>query len=291
MSSSNAPLINHLVIIGVGSIGASLGLALRRSGCVRKVTGVGRCEDNLKIAHRRGAIDAYSRDAAEAVKTADMVFLAVPMKTMRSVMENINANLPKHAIVTDGGSAKRSIIKDAEVALDNFAQFVPGHPIAGTEKSGANAALLDLFEQRNVILTPTESTDSNATEQVKAMWQAAGANVEIMDAEHHDLVLALTSHLPHMLAYGLVDCLSNQSESDEIFQYAAGGFRDFTRIASSDPIMWRDICVSNRDALIAAMDKYMEDMKSLYRAIKAEDGKELEAIFTRAKTARDQFLG
>lgn len=284
-------LIQHLVIIGVGSIGASLGLALRRSGAVKKVTGVGRSEANLKIAHRRGAIDAYSTNAATAVKTADVVFLAVPVQTMAQIMQQINASLPATAIVSDAGSTKVQVIKDAEQHLGNIANFVPAHPIAGTEKSGAEAAIFDLYKNRNVILCPSAKTSSQAVNLISRMWQTCLANIEIMAADRHDSLLAMTSHLPHMLAYGLVDCLAQSADSEQIFHYAAGGFRDFTRIASSDPIMWRDICVSNRDALIAAMEYYMRNMQNLYAAIKAEDGQQLEQIFSRAKRARDKFLG
>ena len=284
-------MINHLVIIGVGSIGASLGLALRREGFVQKVTGVGRGIENLKIAQQRGAIDEYSTDAAAAVATADVVFLAVPMGTMRASLETIKNTLPANAIVTDGGSTKGSVIKDFAEVFGSTKQFVPGHPIAGTEKSGAAAAIHDLYNDRRVLLTPDANTNPDALTIVREMWKVTGAKVEEMSAEHHDTVLAATSHLPHMLAFGLVDSLAKMDDVDEIFKYAAGGFRDFTRIASSDPTMWRDICVNNREALMASMDRYLDDMKEIYAAVAKGDGDKLQEIFSMAKMTRDKFCG
>ena len=284
-------MINHLVIIGVGSIGASLGLALRREGFVQKVTRVGRGIENLKIAQQRGAIDEYSTDAAAAVVTADVVFLAVPMGTMRASLETIKNTLPANAIVTDGGSTKGSVIKDFVEVFGSTQQFVPGHPIAGTEKSGAAAAIHDLYNDRRVLLTPDANTNPDALTIVREMWKVTGAKVEEMSSEHHDTVLAATSHLPHMLAFGLVDSLAKMDDVDEIFKYAAGGFRDFTRIASSDPTMWRDICVNNREALMASMDRYLDDMKEIYAAVAKGDGDKLQEIFSMAKMTRDKFCG
>jgi prephenate dehydrogenase len=284
-------MINHLVIIGVGSIGASLGLALRQAGAVKKITGVGRGEENLKVAQQRGAIDDYTSDAAEAVKTADVVFLSVPMGTMKTVLTTIQPTLPETAIVTDGGSSKGSVINDFNDVFGSTKQFVPGHPIAGTEKSGASAALWNLYNSRRVILTPTPDTPAEDLHLIREMWKATGAIVEEMSAEHHDDVLAATSHLPHMLAFGLVDSLSRMDDVQEIFRYAAGGFRDFTRIASSDPTMWRDICVHNREAILKSMDRYVKDMHDIYDAVDKGDADELMAIFSRAKATRDQFLG
>lgn len=285
------PMIHRLVIIGVGSIGASLGMALKHAGVVGKVTGVGRSEDNLQNAVEIGAIDEYATDVADAVTTADVVFLAVPMGSMEAVIQSIQPYLPKHAIVTDGGSAKSSVIHAFKNVFGSTEQFVAGHPIAGTEKSGALAGKIDLYAGRKVILTPDASTNSDSLSLITRMWEAAGAVVESMDAAHHDKVLALTSHLPHMLAFGLVDSLSSNKDVNEIFRYAAGGFRDFTRIASSDPVMWRDICLSNREALLAAMDAYLEDMKSIYKAVDTADADALMNIFSNAKDTRDQFMG
>ncbi len=284
-------MINHLVIIGVGSIGASLGLALRREGFVQTVTGVGRSIDNLHLAQQRGAIDQYTTHAAQAVETADVVFLAVPMGSMRAAMEAIKDHLPASAIVTDGGSTKGSVIRDFAEVFGSTRQFVPGHPIAGTEKSGAAAALHDLYKDRRVLLTPNADTPAESLQRIQQMWQATGAIVEQMSAEHHDKVLAATSHLPHMLAFGLVDSLARMDDVEEIFRYAAGGFRDFTRIASSDPTMWRDICINNREALMQSMQRYLDDMKAIYSAVDQADADALMEIFSRAKSLRDQFCG
>ena len=211
---------------------------------------------------------------------------------MHAVFEQISAAEIENTIITDAGSAKQSVINEAELVFgEKFKNFVPGHPIAGTEQSGVGAAFPELYQNRRVILTPTENTSFDALEKVRAMWQSAGAEVETMSAEHHDLVLAGTSHLPHLLAFGLVDCLNNLEDVDEIFRFAAGGFRDFTRIASSDPVMWRDICLSNRDEVMVMMRRYSAEMEKIYRALEAGDGEKLREIFERAKQARDAFCG
>jgi prephenate dehydrogenase len=196
--------------------------------------------------------------------------------------------LSAHAIVTDVGSTKQSVIADATASLgDAVSRFVPGHPIAGTECSGVEASFAELFQQRRVILTPTQETDEAATETVAELWRNAGAEVTQMSAVHHDHVLALTSHLPHVLAFALVDRLSQMQEHDEIFAYAAGGFRDFTRIASSDPVVWRDICLNNRSAVLDALQAYRDELDELAQALRNHDGAALEALFSRAKKARD----
>lgn len=278
-------------IIGTGLIGGSLALALRRAGFCQKITGAGRTEATLKKAVELGVIDSYETDLAKAASGADIIVVAVPLGAMKSVFEQIAPGLSNTVVVTDAGSAKQSVIRDAEAALgDKASKFVAGHPIAGTEQSGVEAAFKELYDNRRVILTPTESTSAEAAALVRAMWEAAGAEVETMSAEHHDLILAGTSHLPHLLAFGLVDCLNNLKDVGEIFRFAAGGFRDFTRIASSDPVMWRDICLSNRDDVMAMMKKYKNEMETIYRALEKNDGKQLEEIFTRAKKSRDSFL-
>ena len=282
-------MINHLVIIGVGSIGASLGLTLRQKGLVNKVTGVGRSIENLKVAQQRGAIDEYSIDAATAVVNADMVFLAVPVGTMRATMESIKDSLPNNAIVTDGGSIKSTVIQDFAEVFGSTTQFVPGHPIAGTEKSGAAAATHDFYHGCRVLLTPDINTNLEALNNVREMWKATGAKVEEMSAKEHDTILAATSHLPHILAFGLVNNLAKRDDINDIFHYTAGGFRDFTRIASSNPNMWRDICVNNRDALMLSMQLYLDNMKEIYTAVETNDSNKLLEIFSTAKTTRDQL--
>ncbi len=277
-------------IIGTGLIGGSLALALKQAGFCQRVIGAGRTEATLQKAVELGVIDHYEMDYSVAVKNADIVVVAVPLSAMKNVFEQIAPALSATAVVTDAGSAKQSVIKDAELALaKNFKRFVAGHPISGTEKSGVTAAFVDLYKNRKVILTPTEQADADAVKLVTEMWQAAGAEVESMSAGHHDMVLAGTSHLPHILAFGLVDCLNNLEEVDEVFRFAAGGFRDFTRIASSDPVMWRDICLSNREDILCMMEKYQQQLQTIHQALQDSDGEALINIFARAKQARDQF--
>ena len=282
----------RICIIGTGLIGGSLALALKHADFCGHITGAARTEATLARALELGVIDDYSTDIDVAVADADIVVVCVPLGAMRAVFSLIARGLKPGAIVTDAGSAKQSVIRDAAETLgEHYANFVAGHPIAGTERSGVQAAFRELYRQRRVILTPTDDTGPDALHRISAMWRAAGAEVETMSAEHHDMVLAGTSHLPHMLAFGLVDCLNNLEEVNEIFRFAAGGFRDFTRIASSDPVMWRDICLFNRDEVMAMMDRFQEEMQTIYDALESKDGEQLQAIFERAKKARDQFCG
>ena len=286
------PRVNTVCIIGTGLIGGSLALALRQSGFCQAITGAGRTESTLQRAVELGVIDSYSTSIAEAASAADIIVVSVPLGAMRAVFEQIKHGKNDNTIVTDAGSAKQSVIEDAEAVFGiNFQGFVAGHPIAGTEKSGVTAAFAELYQQRRVILTPTENSSTEAVDLVRSMWEAAGAEVELMDAAHHDLILAGTSHLPHLLAFGLVDCLNNMEDVDEIFRFAAGGFRDFTRIASSDPVMWRDICLHNREEVMAMMKRYRDEMELIYQALEDKDGEKLKAIFTKAKKARDAFCG
>lgn len=279
-------------IIGTGLIGGSLALALKRANFCAEIIGTGRTESTLQKALELGVIDRFETSMQTAVQGADIVVVAVPLGAMYAVFKDIAGALSPDAIVTDAGSAKQSVIADAQKALGTqFSQFVPGHPIAGTERSGVVAAFAELYQDRRVILTPTNKTSSSAVEAVTAMWKAAGAEVDCMSAEHHDLVLAGTSHLPHLLAFGLVDCLHNLEDVDEIFRFAAGGFRDFTRIASSDPVMWRDICLSNKEAVMDMMRRYRDEMERMYRTLEADDGEALKEIFERAKKVRDDFCG
>jgi len=284
--------VDTVCIIGTGLIGGSLALAIRQAGFCKEIVGAGRTEATLVKAVELGVIDRYDTSISNAAEDADIVVVCVPLGSMHAVFEQINAAEIENTIITDAGSAKQSVIDDAEFVFGaGFRNFVPGHPIAGTEQSGVSAAFPELYQNRRVILTPTENTSVDALEKVRAMWQSAGAEVETMSAEHHDLVLAGTSHLPHLLAFGLVDCLNNLEDVDEIFRFAAGGFRDFTRIASSDPVMWRDICLSNRDEVMVMMRRYSAEMEEIYRALEAGDGEKLREIFERAKQARDAFCG
>jgi prephenate dehydrogenase len=225
------------------------------------------------------------------VQDADMVVLAAPVGAMESLFRTLQPALSPDAIITDVGSTKLSVMAAAQAAFGRCpANFVPGHPIAGTEKTGVEASFAELFRERRVILTPGPGTDPAATAKVRAMWQLTGALVSEMSAEHHDQVLAATSHLPHVLAYALVDHLAAMDDRMEIFAYAAGGFRDFTRIASSSPEMWRDIACANRAALTAVLDGYLHDLQQLREAIARNDGESILAIFRRAKQARDKLI-
>ncbi len=285
-------IIKQLTIIGVGLIGGSLARGLRAAGAVQRVVGASRDEQHLQRAQTLGVIDDYETDLGRAVEGADVVFIAVPVGAMEDVLRRIAPHLAADTVVTDAGSTKASVIAAARAAFGDLpANFVPGHPIAGTENSGVEAAIPDLYRGRRVILTPTEASSPAAVSRVRALWQAVGAEVVETSAEHHDHVLAATSHLPHLLAFALVDTLARLDEKQEIFDYAAGGFRDFTRIASSDPRMWHDICLHNETALLDMLDRFTDDLSRLRQAIAEDDGDYLLEVFSRAKAARDEFCG
>lgn len=284
-------MIARLAVIGVGLIGGSLARALRAADQVQDIIGCGRSLDNLLLARELGVIDAYTHDPATAVRDADVVFIASPLGAMRDIFSQIKDVLRPDTVITDGGSVKGSVVADAQAVFGQLPpNFVPGHPIAGTERSGVAASFPELFRNRRVILTPLPETDAQALARVTALWQAAGAEVSVMSVAHHDELLAATSHLPHMLAFGLVDLLAQMQSNAEVFRYAAGGFRDFTRIASSNPVMWRDICLANRHALSDMLACFSHEMTELAATIRAGDGEHLLEIFTRAKAARDHFI-
>ncbi len=283
--------IKKLVIIGVGLIGGSLALALKKAGLVEEVVGCGRQIENLEIAKSRHIIDRYTQNIEEAIIDADVIFIAVPLGAMESVFQQIKPTLSEHTIVTDGGSAKQQVMKDwLKVFGSCSPHFIPGHPIAGTENSGANAAFDSLYQDHKVILTPHPKTNATALKKIQTMWESCGAEVVSMDAKHHDEILAATSHLPHLLAFGLVDTLSNMKKNNEIFHYAAGGFRDFSRIASSNPEMWRDICIANKTAVGHVLQHFINEMTYLSELIENNDSENLDAIFKRAKDARDLYI-
>lgn len=284
-------MIERLCIIGVGLIGGSLARALRDARACREVVGAGRNEVNLQTAVELGVIDRYETDLAQAVSGADMVVVCVPLGAMEGVFRAIKGELADEVVLTDVGSAKGSVIEAAQRAFGSVPEFfVPGHPIAGTEQSGVEASFPGLYNDRRVILTPLPDTSARATERVRDMWEAAGAQVVSMNPVHHDAVLAATSHLPHLLAYSLVDTLARLDDNDEVFEYAAGGFRDFTRIASSDPVMWRDVCLANGDAIVLMVEHYINDLQVLSEAIRKHDGQQLLDVFSAAKAARDRFI-
>ncbi len=284
------PLIARLCVAGVGLMGGSLARALRAAGRVGEIVGWGRDPAHLERALALGVIDRFEQDAAAAAAGADMVVLAVPVGATGEVLACLQPGLSPEAVVTDVGSTKGSVVADVRRVLGGLPPwFVPGHPIAGTEQSGVEASVTGLFAGRRVILTPEPETAAAAVARVRAMWEAVGAQVVETSAAHHDAVLAATSHLPHMLAYALVDTLARMDDSAEIFEYAAGGFADFTRIASSNPAMWHDICLANREALVAVMDRFLDDLARLREAVAAGDSEFLRQTFERAKAARDAF--
>lgn len=281
----------RIAIAGVGLIGGSFGLALKAAGHAGEIVGLGRDRERLARAVELGAIDRGETDAAAGAAGADVVLLAVPMGSMRAVLAALAPGLGGDTVVTDAGSVKGSFVADARAVLGSLERVVPGHPIAGTERRGVEAAFAELFRDRRVILTPLAETRAHAIDAVTRLWAATGAQVERLGVEAHDRLLAATSHLPHMLAFGLVDALARGDDPEAVFRYAAGGFRDFTRIASSDPVMWRDICLANREALLAALAAYREDLDALAAEVEAGDGEGLLARFERARSARDRFCG
>ena len=284
-------MIKRLCVIGVGLIGGSLARALRAAGQVHEVVGCGRGLPNLQRALELGVIDRIEQDPARAVRGADMIVIGVPLGATEAIFAKLHGHVDAGAVITDVGSVKTSVVEAAQRVFGEVpANLVPGHPIAGTEQSGVEASFAELFRQRRVILTPLGETADWALTRVRAMWQATGAEVVEMEVRHHDEVLAGTSHLPHMLAYCLVDTLARLKDNDEMFQYAAGGFRDFTRIASSSPEMWRDICLANREALGDMLVRFVQDLSELNAALEEGDGDELFAIFARAKSARDRYV-
>ncbi len=284
-------MINKLCIIGVGLIGGSLARALRAGGHVREIVGYSRRLANLQLAADLGAIDYAEVSLAAAVRGADVAVLAVPVGSMADILTEL-AHLAFDGVITDVGSTKGNVVAAARTALGRrFPSFVPGHPLAGTEHSGVEAAQADLFRSRRVILTPLPETDPQALARVQALWKAAGAEVVEMSVEEHDRLLAASSHLPHMLAYMLVDMLVRRDDHRAVFAASAGGFRDMTRIAASDPVMWRDICLANREALLAVLGQYREELGALIGAIERGDGKWLEDTFARAKRARETLNG
>jgi len=278
----------RVCVIGSGLIGGSLSLALKKADAVGEVVGCGRNEATLLRAQELGIVDRFETDMTKAVQGADIVLLSVPMLAMRDVFEQIQPALQPGVVVTDVGSAKQSVIADAQAVLgDKLGQFVPAHPIAGTEKSGPDAAFAELFVQRRVIVTPLAENSEADVARVVAMWKCVGALVECMSAAHHDHVLAATSHLPHLLAFTLVDSLARMDESHEIFRYAAGGFRDFTRIAASDPTMWRDIALANAFEIKQVLKRYQVELEALQHDLEAQDGQALFERFQRAQAARE----
>lgn len=286
-----APLTGRLTVVGLGLIGASFAKAVREQGLCTEVIGVDSEQSTCQAAMDLGVIDSWSSDLLDGCRGADVIMLAVPTLAASAILQQL-ADDPqtRNAVITDVGSVKGEFVAAAEQAFGCLpAGLVPGHPIAGSERSGVTAANAGLFRQHKVILTPHAATDASALQLVTQLWQGVGADVEQMDIRQHDLVLAATSHLPHLLAFGLVDSLARRDENLDIFRYAAGGFRDFTRIAASDPQMWHDIFLANRDAVLQQLDAFSADLCGLRQAVAEGDGHYLMGVFTRARVAREHF--
>ncbi|GGU69413.1 3-phosphoshikimate 1-carboxyvinyltransferase [Pseudomonas laurentiana] len=284
------PVIDRLVVVGLGLIGGSFAKGLRESGLCREVVGVDLDPQSRKLAVELGVVDRCEDDLAKACVGADVIQLAVPILAMEKLLAKLAQLELGQAVLTDVGSAKGNVVRAAREAFGSrLPNFVPGHPIAGSEQSGVEASNAELFRRHKVILTPLAETDPAALARVDSLWRALGADVEHMQVERHDEVLAATSHLPHLLAFGLVDSLAKRNENLDIFRYAAGGFRDFTRIAGSDPVMWHDIFLANREAVLRTLDTFRSDLDALRDAVDAGDGHQLLGVFTRARVAREHF--
>ena len=286
--------INKLVIIGVGLIGGSFAMALRHGGAVKHIVGVGRSSDNMQRALDQRVIDEIATDMASAIRNADVVLLAMPVGQTERIMTEIAPHLAENTLITDAGSTKQDVIASARHHLkqESLTNFVPGHPIAGAEQSGVLAAKSDLYNNKHVIITPLAETRTEATQAITNLWQACGATVSQMAADEHDNVLAATSHLPHILAFALMNHLHTSTERnpENLLRFAGSGFRDFTRIASSSPEMWRDICIANRHALISQMDAYQNELEILREILVNDDGVRLEEEFSQARGVRDNWL-
>ncbi len=280
-------MIQKLAILGVGLIGGSFALALKRAGVVGQVIGYGRSRENLEAARSLGVLDAIAETPGAAVEQADAICLAAPVGALPDLLAQIAPYLRDDALIIDVGSTKQDVILAARAALgDRIAQFVPGHPIAGAEDSGAAAARPELFHGKSVILTPLPENGAEAVAQVAGWWQACGAEVAEMEAENHDRIFAAVSHLPHLAAFALVAELAERPEAALFFQHAGSGFRDFTRIAASHPEMWRDIALANQGALLGEIDRYQEALARLRQLLESGDSAALQALFERASTAR-----
>ena len=282
------PIFPRLALIGIGLIGGSIALAARRSGVAGHVAISSRTPATLARAKALGLGDSYHADPADAVRDADCVILSIPVGAVGPATAAIAGALKPGAIISDVGSVKASVVAAMKPHVPHGVHFVPAHPVAGTEYSGPDAAFAELFENRWCILTPPEGADPGAVETLARFWRALGANVETMNPEHHDLVLAITSHVPHLIAYNIVGTaadLETVTES-EVMKFSAGGFRDFTRIASSDPTMWRDVFLNNREAVLEMLGRFTEDLTALQRAIRWGDGDTLFKLFTRTREIR-----
>ncbi|MER2534314.1 MAG: prephenate/arogenate dehydrogenase family protein [Rhizobiaceae bacterium] len=286
------PLFDTIALVGIGLIGSSIARVVRQKGLAREIVVATRSEATLARARALGLGDRYTTSAADAVRGADLVIVSVPVGASGAVAQEIAPALKAGAIVSDVGSTKRSVIEQMQPHMPAHVHFIPGHPIAGTEKSGPDAGFADLFENRWCILTPPPGTDAAALERLAEFWRRCGSNIDTMDATHHDMVLAIVSHLPHLIAYNIVgtaDDLETVTKS-EVIKYSASGFRDFTRLAASDPTMWRDVCLHNKDAILEMLARFSEDLAALQRLIRWGDGDRLFDLFTRTRGIRRSII-
>jgi cyclohexadieny/prephenate dehydrogenase len=281
-------MFERVAFIGLGLIGSSLARVMLRDGLAGEITACARRQETLGTIEKLGLAQRTTADPAEAVRGADLVVVATPLSAYAEIGAAIAPALRRGAIVTDVGSTKQSSLRDLGAAMPPYAAFVPGHPVAGTEHSGPESGFAELFDGRWCILTPEDSTDPDAVERVRKLWEAAGMKVVTMTAEHHDKVLAITSHLPHLIAYTIVATATDLEEDmkSEVIKFSAGGFRDFTRIAASDPVMWRDVFLNNREAVLEMLQRFNEDLTALQRAIRWGEGDKLEDLFTRTRAIR-----
>lgn len=285
-------LFDRVALLGLGHIGSSISHGIRKAKVAGHISGFAQSAATRGRAKEIGLVDSIHDNAADAVRDADLVILCTPVSTCGPLTAAMAPGLRPGAIISDVGSVKSAVVRDVAPHLPKGVHFVPGHPIAGTEQSGPDSGFAELFFNRWCILTPTEGTDAAATEKVKSFWRRLGSNVEIMDVDHHDKVLAITSHLPHLIAYNIVATADDlESVTDkEIIKYSAGGFRDFTRIAASDPTMWRDVFLNNREAVLEMLGRFSEDLAILQRAIRWGDGDTLFNLFTRSREVRRQVI-
>jgi cyclohexadieny/prephenate dehydrogenase len=286
------PMFHRVALIGLGLIGSSLSHVIRRQRLAAHIAGHAKTSATRAKAVSLGLVDSMHESAAEAVRGADLVILCVPVGACAEVASAIGAALDAGTIVTDVGSVKATVIRDVAGHVPRGVHFIPGHPIAGTEQSGPEAGFAELFHGRWCILTPGKDADQEAVQKLKIFWQACGSQVEVMDAAHHDLVLAITSHLPHLIAFNIVTTAADLERvtKSEVIKYSAGGFRDFTRIAASDPVMWRDVFLNNKDAVLEMLGRFSEDLSALQRAIRWNDGEALMTLFTRARGIRRDII-
>jgi cyclohexadieny/prephenate dehydrogenase len=292
MSAAGKPLFTKVALIGVGLIGSSMAHAMRRANLAGHVAGYAHMPEIVERAKKAGFADSMHGDLASCVKDADLVVFAAPVGAFSDIAKVVGPHLKSGAIVSDTGSVKGAVVRDVAPHMPKGVHLIPAHPIAGTEQSGPEAGFAELFDGRWCILTPTENADSAAVEKLKSFWEGLGSQVEIMEPKHHDLVLAITSHLPHLIAYNIVGTANHleQVTKGEVIKYSAGGFRDFTRIAASDPTMWRDVFLNNKEAVLEMLGRFSEDLTDLQRAIRYGDGDFLFDLFTRTRAIRRSIV-